>query len=166
MESQNEATGEGQLGWTWVGSVTIDSAGRCQIPQELVAAGVLDGSSQIHWGYEEETGTVVISTGDIAAEKYLTVAKRSRGGSADGHRSTVPHQFSAGMSEQSHIDLQTAEPSLDTGDMVHFVYHDELLERDVSWCFVLTTEQLEARLLSLDDWPESAAPNRGIIQRR
>ncbi|WP_435366022.1 hypothetical protein [Haloarchaeobius sp. DYHT-AS-18] len=153
-ESDRDASG-----WNWVGVAPADTAGRVKLPRALLEEGVFDQHDEAYWGHETNTGTLVVSPRPLELEGYKSLSRpRSIGSQADGHRCTVPHQYTAGDSDQTHIALQGEDPAFNGDEPVHFVYHDVVLEHETPWCFVLPQIEFEKRLLAPADWPETVFP--------
>lgn len=144
-----------QTGWNWAGIASPDTAGRVKIPPVLSDVGLFDDFSRAHWGHETTTGTIVVSPSDLEVSEYDTVASTVIGGANDGHRSTVPHQYKPGGSECAYLEAQNREITVSDEELLHFVYPDEALNQENGWCYVLTTTELEQRLLAPSDWPET-----------
>ncbi|WP_241434433.1 hypothetical protein [Natronorubrum tibetense] len=156
---RNTTTSESDAsGWNWLGVAPADTAGRVKLPRSLLEEGVFDQHEEAYWSHETTTGTLVVSSAPLELEGYETVAARKIGSEADGHRCTVPHQYTEGDSDLAHIAIQGAEPTFDGKERVHFVYHDAVIERETPWCFVLRQSEFENRLLAPGDWPETVFP--------
>jgi hypothetical protein len=145
-------------GWSWVGVATADSEGRIKLPRALLEEGVFDHHDEAHWGHETNTGTLVVSPAPLKLEDYESVGSRKIGSQADGHRCTVPHQYTTGGSEETHIVLQGEDPTFHGDEPVHFVYHEAVLTRETPWCFVLPQNEFVRRFLNPADWPETIFP--------
>ena len=146
--------------WNWVGTAAADTAGRVKIPPQLSEVGLFEQFTEAHWGYEATTGTIVVSSNEFQLSGYESVASTSIGGPSDGHRCTVPHQYNPKGSGAAHIEAQNVDPTVTGEEELHFLYHDDAVERDEGWCYVLTTTELEQRLLAPADWPECVHPKR------
>lgn len=161
--NQNTTTTTGGTGWNWVFAATPDSSNRVKIPPRLVEAGIFEQNSSAYWGYNQRTGTMVVSPAELQFPNIKNVDESSIGGPKDGYRSTVPHQFYPDSSGQTHLAAQKVDPTLTGDETFHFLYHDDVEQRDTSWCYVLTTTELERRILPPSEWPETVFPKTPVV---
>ena len=161
--SKNPNRANGNTGWNWVSAEKPDSVNRVKIPPALIDEGIFETTDMAYWGFNSDTGTRFVSPDELEVPEYEPVASRSIGGPGDGHRSTIPHQFYSDSSGKTHLEAQKVDPTFDDEETLHFLYHDEVKDRDRPWCYVLTTSELEQRLLPHSDWPETVFPEPVIL---
>lgn len=156
QHSQNQNSTESN--WNWVGVATPDSANRIQIPPALNEAGIFENFTEATWGFETKTGAFVISPERLDIERYKSVEPRTIGSKKDGFRCQIPHQYLSEGSGTLYYDIQKVNATVEGTEAFHFIYHDEIFQRRTPWCYVLTTSELEQRLLRPEAWVETVFP--------
>lgn len=140
-------------GWIYVAPVNVTySEGRVTIPDGLFEAEILEERGDAHWAYEKVSGIPIVSNKELEDPEYHTVGERKI---YPDNQSAVPAPFfppgeDVGPNEWAKTVDENA--LIRREERRHFIYQVGMDEGDTRSCYLLTDEQLQARLNGPEDW--------------
>jgi hypothetical protein len=141
-------------GWVYVAPMKIEHAtGRVMIPDGLFEAGILKQNQDANWAYEKVSGVLIVSNQPLDDQEYHNVDTRKV--LKNDSRCTVPAPFFPPGHDASPQDIAESvheNAYVRRGERRHFIYQVGMDEGKKRSCYLLTDDELQARLSGPEDW--------------